>query len=592
MTQTRMIPGYARPPAGLLAPIILVISGGYSPAFPRVRKSLHMLTKELYPYQLAPVDQFLDRGALLVAYEMGTGKTAIAIACAEELFSCGDIDTCLVICQASLKYQWAQQIAKFTDLPTYTLRFHKRGKPDQVIIVPKPEHCQVIDGDPHLRTMQYSSVMRRHPRYVIMSYETVLNDAKDVRKIGAQMTVLDEASAIKTFRAKRTKKIKQMLRSPYRLALTGTPVENKPEELFSIMQWVDESALGRYDLFERAYIVRDSFGRVERYKNLPVLRERIAPAMARKSRTDPDVAKYLPDVDTGEWYVQMTPALREAYNTIARDLVIELRGAAGSSGWDMHAYYSGTATLSENTAMGRIMAREQALEMLLDHPDLIIKSGMDYENSLSLQAEGTVRKDWPGSRYSYDKWQDGLVDNVFTSPKVLLLREKIPEILSYPGNKILIFTTYREMLEVLEHEFSSYGTVQFHGGMNAQEKAAAVARYTSDVSCRIFLSSHAGAYGNDMHMANYLINYDLPWSAGKADQINGRHVRASSQFKNVFVRNLITEGTVEERKLALLGLKRRVGSAILDGHGADSQGAIENDLGSLMKHLTATVPLN
>lgn len=257
----------------------------------------------------------------------------------------------------------------------------------------------------------------------------------------------------------------------------------------------------------------------------------------------------------------------------------------------MHAYYSGTLSASENTAMGRIMAREQALEMLLDHPDLLIRSAMDYENSLSLRADGNIRKEWPGSLYSYDKWQDGVVDNLYTSPKILLLREKIPEILAYPGNKILIFTTYREMLDVLAHEFSAYGTVQFHGGMNAQEKAAAVAKYTSDVSTRIFLSSDAGAYGNDMYMANYLINYDLPWSAGKFDQRNGRHVRASSDFRNVFIRNLITEGTVEERKFALLNLKRRVGSAILDGHGADAQGAIENDLGSLMKHLTATVPL-
>lgn len=545
-----------------------------------------MLTKELYPYQEAPVEQFLDRGSLLVAYEMGTGKTAIAIACAEELFACGDIDTCLVICQASLKYQWAQQLAKFTDMPVTQQRVR-----NEFITIPRASCCLIIDGSPNIRKLQYELIAKHHPSYIIMSYETVINDAAHVRKLNAQLVILDEASAIKTFRAKRTKKIKQMLRSPYRLALTGTPVENKPEELFSIMQWVDESALGRYDLFEKAYIVRDSFGRVERYKNLPVLRERIAPAMARKSRSDPEVAAYLPEVDSGEWYVHMTPALREAYNTLAKDLVIELRGAAGSSGWDMHAYYSGTLSVSESTAMGRIMAREQALEMLLDHPDLIIRSAMDYEQSLSLQSEGVTRKDWPGSRYSYDKWQDGVVDGVFTSPKIVYLREKLPEILAYPSNKVLIFTTYREMLDILAHEFSSYGCVQFHGGMNAQEKAAAVAKYTSDASTRIFLSSDAGAYGNDMYMANYLINYDLPWSAGKFDQRNGRHVRASSQFRNVYVRNLITEGTVEERKYALLGLKRRVGSAILDGHGADSQGAIENDLGSLMRHLTATVPL-
>jgi SNF2 family DNA or RNA helicase len=547
-----------------------------------------MLTLDLYPYQLAPVESFLDRGSLLVAYEMGTGKTAIAIACAEELFACGDITTCLVICQASLKFQWAQQLAKFTDMPSYSMRM----KQNQSITIPRPEYATVIDGPAGKRKLQYMRMEKTHPRYVIMSYETVLNDARYVRKLAAQLTVLDEASAIKTFKAQRTKKIKQMLKSPYRLALTGTPIENKPEELFSIMQWVDEGVLGRYDLFDRAYIVRDTFGRVERYKNLPVLRGRIAPAMARKSRSDPEVAKYLPEVDTGEWYVPMTASLKAAYDDMARDLVMELRGAAGYSGWDMHAYYSGSVKYEENTAMGRIMARQQALEMLLDHPDLIVRSGADYENSLAVQASGISRQVWPGSKYAYDKWQAGVVDDVFTSPKLVFLREKIPEILAYAGNKILIFTRFREMLDILEHEFGGYGAVTYHGGMNAQEKAAAVAKYTTDPTCRVFLSSHAGAYGNDMFMANYLINYDLPWSAGRADQINGRHVRASSQFSNVFVRNLIVEGTVEERKLKLLTLKRRVGSAILDGTGADAEGAIENDLGSLMKHLTETVPMS
>jgi SNF2 family DNA or RNA helicase len=538
-----------------------------------------VLSKDLYPYQLEPVERFLDRGNLLVAFEMGTGKTAIAIACSEELYGCGDIATTLVVCQASLKFQWAQQIAKFTDLPAYSYRIKA-----QSLIIPRPEVCLVIDGTAPQRVLQYQRMRRSHPRYVIMSYETVLNDARHVRLLNAQFTILDEASAIKTFAAKRTKKIKQMLRSPYRMALTGTPVENKPEELFSIMQWVDDAVLGRYDLFDRAYIVRDSYGRVERYKNLPVLRERIAPAMSRKSRTDPEVAAYLPTVDSGEWYVPMTASLRVAYEDIAQDLIAELRQAGGHAGWDLAAYYSGGDS-GGDTAMGKIMARQQALEMLLDHPDLLIRSGMEYENSLATQAAGIDRKDWPGSLYAYDKWQTGVVDGVFTSPKLVYLREKIPEILAFPANKILIFTKYREMLSILEREFSGYGTVTYHGGMTAQEKAAAIARYTSDVSCKLFLSSHAGAYGNDMFMANYLINYDLPWSAGRADQINGRHVRASSTFKNVFVRNIIVEGTVEERKLRLLSLKRRVGSAILDGTGADAEGAIDNDLGSLLKQL-------
>jgi hypothetical protein len=88
-------------------------------------------------------------------------------------------------------------------------------------------------------------------------------------------------------------------------------------------------------------------------------------------------------------------------------------------------------------------------------------------------------------------------------------------------------------------------------------------------------------------MANYLINYDLAWSAGKQDQINARHNRASSQFKDIYILNAITSGTTEPRKLAMLAHKRRVGSAITDGRGADAKGRIENDVQTLTQCLEA-----
>jgi SNF2 family DNA or RNA helicase len=127
--------------------------------------------------------------------------------------------------------------------------------------------------------------------------------------------------------------------------------------------------------------------------------------------------------------------------------------------------------------------------------------------------------------------------------------------------------------------------VLYHGSLPASNKAENIARFTRDKNCRVLLSSHAGAYGTDLYMANYLINFDLHWSAGKADQINGRHVRASSKFDSVVVRDIVTRGTIEERKHEMLDLKRTIGTAIVDGHGADSDGSIINDLKSLTSHL-------
>jgi SNF2 family DNA or RNA helicase len=143
------------------------------------------------------------------------------------------------------------------------------------------------------------------------------------------------------------------------------------------------------------------------------------------------------------------------------------------------------------------------------------------------------------------------------------------------------------MLELLADRLPADSAVTYTGRMSAGAKAFAANRFETDPECRVFLSSHAGAFGTDLWMANYLINYDLAWSSGKQDQINKRHDRASSKFKNIYVLNAITAGTTEPRKLSMLAHKRRIGAAITDGRGADDKGRIENDVVSLTQCLEA-----
>lgn len=533
-----------------------------------------MLVKPLHPYQTEPVDLFLSRGSLLVAYEMGLGKTPIAIACAEQLLGCGDIDCTLIVCAASLKLQWGQKLAEFTDMPGVPMRVKNR-----TIIVPAGEYTVIVNGTPGQRALQYRRIHDTRPQYVVLGYENVVNDWREVRKIGPGMTVLDECTAIKSFRAQRTRKIKRLLDSEYRLGLTGTPVENKPEELFSIMEWVDSSVLGRFDLFDRAYIKRDHFGRVQEYKNLPVLRRRIRPAISRRSRLDPEVAPYMPDVEHGTWEISLPGAHWEYYRRICRDLHAALAELPAGQKFDIAAYYQGRQS-EENSALGKVMARQTILEMFLDHPQLLRRSADLYKLGGN-----------EGSKYA-----DELVTAApppAGAPKLDYLQKVVADILGFdPRNKILIFSRFVGMQRRIAAAIDFPGVVLFHGGMSAAEKAAAVARFTDDESARVFVSSHAGAYGADMYMANYLINYDLPWSAGKADQINGRHVRASSKFPRVVIRDMIMAGTVEERKQQMLSIKRKVGSAILDGYGQDENGAVVNDLESLMSHLLDVLKLS
>jgi SNF2 family DNA or RNA helicase len=217
---------------------------------------------------------------------------------------------------------------------------------------------------------------------------------------------------------------------------------------------------------------------------------------------------------------------------------------------------------------------------------------MKYEQSKERREAGEEKKHWPGSKYCYKAWQSGLLDELTTSDKCALLKRKVQQILDFDTtSKILIFTRFVPMLDILQDLFYPHHSIQYNGDMNATAKAGAIAEFTDNPDCRLFLSSHAGAYGCDMFMANYLINLDLHWSAGGADQINGRHDRPSSEFSHVYIRNMITEDTIEVRKLEQLDWKRKVASAVTDGRGADRLGRVQNDVTTLTRFLEETVPL-
>lgn len=540
------------------------------------------LVKALYPYQREPVSLFLRDKSRLVAYAPGLGKTIIAIAAAERLLDAGEIGLCLIVVPANLKWQWAQRLAEYTDMFTTTIKVKNNE-----LTVPNPEEVVVIEGTPAKRKMQWDYCENKwKPSYLIMSYESVVSDWQYIKRLGPQMVILDEASAIKGFKAKRTKKIKKVLNVDWRMALTATPVENRPEEIYSIMQWVNPEILGRYDLFDRAYIVRNNFGGIKRYKNLNVLHTRLSACMSRKDRTDPDVRPYLPEVDEGEWTVDLDPATQKVYDIIAAELLAELENISYTGTFDLHAYYQGKGD-GGHPAMGNVMAMTMALEMLLDHPDLVVASGATYRESQWLQSQGLIKASWPGSKYAFQLLESGVLDDLHTSAKFEFIKQRLPEILAFSkDSKAVLFTRYRFMLDILQGELD-IRSVQYHGDMSAKDKAATVARFAEDPSIRLMLSSHSGAYGTDLPMCDYLINYDLPWSAGVAEQINGRHVRASSEFKQVYIRNVITGGTIEERKLDVLRWKARTASAILTGQGAGYRGQIDNDVASLTKWLRA-----
>lgn len=523
-----------------------------------------MLTLTPYPYQEDAIDRAIARKSFLFAYEMGLGKTLVAVAAIEELLGSRAVQTCVIVVSASLKYQWAKEIAKITDVDTTTMVIKDDGGQKQEIIVPTERYAIVIDGPPKARVAQYERVKENNPDYVIMGYTNVVDDWNHVRRIRPEAIVLDEITAIKSFKSQRTRKMKRF-RAEYQFGLTGTAVENRAEELFSIMQWVDPDVLGRYDLFERAYVERNQFGGIERYKNLDVLHARLSEAMARKTSLDPDVAPYMPELIVDPIYVRLDLAGRALYNRIAMDLSFEL-GVAASSGhtFDLASHYAGESA-DDNTQAGIIMSRYQALAMACVHPHLLVHSAKEYADSQAAIRRGEVRATWPGSAYCYQLAEDGALREAVKTPKLDVIVAEVTRALEqHPENKVIILSFYRHMLDLLA-EALPFGSAQYHGGMSPASKTAAQTRFQSDPDCRVFIGSDAGRYGVDLPQANYLFDADLPWSDGAYRQGHRRHVRAGSSHERVYARPVLIKGSIEVRQFTLLGFKGSVADGIMDG---------------------------
>jgi len=524
-------------------------------------------TGTLLPYQVEAVERMFDRKTMLVAYDLGLGKTVLTIAAIERLMDAQEIqEPGLVICLSSLKYQWANQITKFTSGTSVPL---------------------VIDGTPKQRAAQYASAMDWQTSgvdYIIMNYEQVVNDWERIKKLPRGYVVLDEATAIKSFKSKRAKHVKKLSGTPIKFALTGTPIENgRPEELYSIMQFVDKDVLGRFDIFDSAFIVRNNWGGVDRYRNLPTLHTKMKEAAVRKSQKDEDVKPFLPDsIHKDPLLVFFDRKSAKLYKKIVNDLLFDLDNAqtlfGGSFNVMAHYGYQSAQGSQADELRGIIMSKVGCLKMLCSHPDLLRTSAEKFEG---LTGEG--------SKYAYELKDGGYLDGVLASPKMDTLIEYVKDFLDQrPDNKVVIFATYVDMVKMIQDKLGSNICRTYTGQLDARTKEDNKIAFNTDPSIRVLISSDAGGYGVDLPAANLLINYDLPWSSGAATQRNGRIKRASSTWETIVIQDLLVSGSIEIRQHESLQQKNSVANAVMDGEGIDDKGGVDLTLGTLRNFILTT----
>lgn len=517
-----------------------------------------MLNATLYDFQQEAVDRMVSRQQMLLAMTMGAGKTVTTIAAIEEFLALGDVGTALIVTPSMLKYQWQEEIHRFTD-----------------------HRALVIDGPPKVREKLYAIAHKYY--YVIVNYEAVVTDWALVKKLQFECLVIDEASYIKGFASKRTRATKALGKKvDIRFALTGQPVENRPEDVFSIMEFVDSDVLGRFDAFDRTFIVRDMWGRPKRYRNLPLLNTRLSEAMVRRTRAD--LKGLLPDVVEKMVPVKMSRAEAALYGEIRDRMLVRMSEVLSQfgAGFSLTANYGRDENHAMMRAQGEVMAMLLALRQSCDDANLIVESARKYQET----HEDDPNANGAGSKFAAQLLEEGVLDNIPKSTKHAELQVLLKQALEDdPAAKIVVFSTFKGTLREIQARSAKYSdSVLFNGDMNAKQKNAAKLQFQRDPNTRLFLSSDAGGYGVNLSEANHLISFDLPWSTGKFEQRESRIIRLSTEFEYVTLIAMVVRGSVERRIYDMLAQKKGVAGAFIDG-GYDQKGRYEITLSSLTEFL-------
>jgi superfamily II DNA or RNA helicase len=455
------------------------------------RRFDRLLAVRLYDYQKEGALFAARAGRSLIGDEMGLGKTIQAIAAAEIMAGLLGVERVLVVCPTSLKHQWQREIASFSKRP-----------------------ARVIEGLRPARAQAYGT----DEFFKITNYDTVHVDLDLIARWSPELVILDEAQRIKNWSTRTARSVKQIA-SPYAIVLTGTPLENRIEELVSIVEFIDPFRLGPTFRLLDAHQMRDENGRVIGYRDLGQLSTTLAPVVIRRRKRE--VMAQLPERLEKTFFVPMT---REQLVHHRENEEIVARIAAK---WRRFRH------LSERDQR-RLMIALQRMRMSCDSSYLL----------------------------------DEKSDHGTKAGEILTLLGEILEEpgMEEPGTKVVIFSQWLRMHEILGKGIAAAGWdhVLFHGGIDSRTRAKLVDRFREDPECRIFLSTDAGGVGLNLQHASVVINVDMPWNPAVLEQRVGR-VHRIGQRAPVRVVNFVAEGTIEQGMLSVLRFKKSLFAGVLDG---------------------------
>ena len=463
---------------------------------------LNTLLKEpLLPYQLEGIAFAAAAGRSVIADDMGLGKTVQAIGLAEFLKQQAGIKKVLVITPASLKNQWISEVSRFTDLS-----------------------YQLIAGSAEDRSEQYGNAF-----FSIANYEQILKDKPFVERISWDLIILDEGQRIKNYESKTSKAIKS-LKSTYALILSGTPLENRLEDLFSIINFVDNRLLGPAFQFFDDYQVKDEKGRLTGYKNLDKLREKLSKVLIRRTRKN--VLPELPPISQENRFIPPS---------------------------------------EEQLAMDTSCRKQ--MQMIIGKRHL---SEMDILR---------LRKSMTESRMAADCLSLVNKESDELSSKIKEIVNILQQSQENPNSKVLLFSEWNLMLDKVSYALDQEEIVynRIDGTMTANQKDLSVDSFNKSEKA-VLLCSNTASLGLNLQSADTVINVDIPWSPTRIEQRKARAHRLG-QKQPVHVINLITASTIEERLFNNFDKKLELFTAALDPDTDITEVSMSGGMGDLRTKL-------
>ena len=472
----------------------------------------NLLKVNLYPYQKEGIRFAAKAGKAIIADEMGLGKTIQAIGTAELLRKEGLIGSVLILCPTSLKYQWRSEIKKFTDAEVF-----------------------VIEGS-HLKRKE---AYNRPEPYKIISYNSAANDIKILGSLQTDMLIMDEVQRLKNWNTQISRAARK-IEADYSVILSGTPLENKLDELYSIVEFVDNFRLAPYYLFKDKHIITDETGKVLGYKNLNDIGKKLSDILIRRRKKD--VKLQMPERSDKNLFIPMTNEQK-----------------------DMHQEWQNQVRL--------LVLKWRKMHFLSDKDR---KRLLLFLSQMRMVCDSSYILD---QKTRYDTKVDECV-NI------------ISDIISEEGEKVVVFSQWERMTRLIakELEKKEIGFEYLHGGVPSEKRKNLVDNFMNEPSSRVFLSTDAGSTGLNLQSAATIINIDLPWNPAVLEQRIGRIYRLGQQ-NNIQVINLVTPYSIEEEMLGKLRFKTSMFEGVLDD-GEDSVFITDDKFSKMMETVSGMVEEN